>query len=106
MSKERIQTKSFEIKTPHDVAQFFMWLAFDCHLNFHPDDNIIECLDESDEPVFTDKQCDMYNDIMDQCFEVCEKFDRNIYTIASSIMGLYSYCDCNDEMAKFCWGGD
>lgn len=96
-----MQTKGFQIETPHDVGQFFFWLVFDCRVNFHPDDNFYDYVDENRNQSFNDKQCDMYNEIMDKCFEICEKYHRDIYEIAMRVLQLFHYCDGNDTLANF-----
>lgn len=97
-----IQTKNFNIETPHDVARFFFWLMFDCKVNFHPDENFNDYISlETNENPFNDKQTDMYNEIMDECFEVCEKYGRDIYEISIKVAQLFHYCDGNDTLANF-----
>ena len=100
-SDMEIQTKDFQINTPHDVGRFFVWLMFDCGINLHPDDNFFDYVDDNGTPCFNDKQADMYNEIMDECFEVCERFSRDIYEISIRVAQLYHYCDGNDTLANF-----
>ena len=95
-----IQTKDFEINHPKDVGRFFFWLVFDCKIYLHPEDNFADYVDmETGEPTFNDKQCDMYNEIMDECFEVCEKYNRDIFEIAMRVLRLHCYCDGLDALA-------
>lgn len=95
-----IKTREFQINLPEDVGRFFFWLVFDCKVNFHPDDGFESYVCErTGKATFSDKQCEMYNDIMDKCFDVCEKYDRDIYEIAQRVLGLYHYCDRNDALA-------
>ena len=97
--------KKFNIQTPADVAKFFIWIVFEKKINFHPDDSFGEYENiDKDEPTFSLEEANYYDEVMRQCFVVCEKFDRNIYKLAQLVMGMYCYCDCNDEMARFCLG--
>ena len=96
----KIQT--FNIQTPADVGKFFFWIVFEKHINFHPDDSFGEYENlETGEPTFSLEEMNYYDEVMRQCFDICEKYDRNIYKLAQLVMGTYCYCDCNDEMAMF-----
>ena len=100
-----METREFKISLPEDVGRFFFWLVFDCKLNFHPDDDFEEYENrETGEITFSDESARYYNYTMRECFEVCEKHDRDIYEIANRIINLYHYCDCNDVLANF--GGE
>lgn len=93
--------KQFEITLPEDVARFFLWLVFDRRLNFHPDDGFEQYQSyETHEPTFTAEEVAYYNNRMELCFNVCEKYKRDIYEIAIRIFKLYHYCDCNDSLAN------
>ncbi|MBQ8713107.1 MAG: hypothetical protein IJ551_09870 [Prevotella sp.] len=96
-----VETKDFTINLPEDVGRFFFWLVFDCKINFHPDDNFADYVCEATgETTFNDKQADMYNEVMDECFKVCEQYQRDIYEIAFRTFKLYHYCDGNDTLAN------
>ena len=96
-----METKDFQVKAPEDVAKFFFWLVFDCRLNFHPDDRFDNYVSiENGQQTFTDEQCAKYDKVMDDCFEVCEKHNRDIYEIASRVIALFYYCDGNDYLAN------
>lgn len=92
---------SFEIKTPADVAKFFFWIVFEKHIDFHPDDDFEEYVDEDGEYVFSDEDAGYLTYTMSECFEVCKQYGRSIYHIACIVKGAFFYCDCNDDMAKF-----
>lgn len=97
--------QKFNIQTPLDVGKFFIWIVFEKHINFHPDDSFGEYENiDKDEPTFSLEEANYYDEVMRQCFVVCEKFERDIYKLAQLVMGTYCYCDCNDTMAKFCLG--
>lgn len=98
--------KTFNISTPCDVADFFTWIVFNQKINFHPDDSFLIYVSYEDgTALFSPTMAEYYDKTMQSCFEVCKKYERDIYKIAQIVMGLYSYCDCNDEMANFCLHG-
>lgn len=97
--------KEFEIKLPEDVGRFFFWLVFDRKVNFHPDEDFEEYEDlETHEYTFSDDEARYYNYTMSECFDVCEKYNRDIYEIATRVFKLYHYCDGNDTLANI--GGE
>lgn len=94
--------QEFNIQTPLDVGRFFAWIVFEKHINFHPDDSFGDYEDtETYEPLFSQETADYYDKTMRQCFDICEKYDRDIYEISRIVSGMYCYCTCNDEMATF-----
>lgn len=92
-----VNLRKFEIKNPHDVAAFFLWLVFDCKVNPHPDDDFEEYTDSDGEYLFSDEEAKYLNYTMKECFEVCEKCGRDIYEIADRIAAIY--CERNDIAA-------
>ena len=75
------------IATVDDVKEFFRHLVNDRMVNFHPDDRFEDyasCVDGS--KTFTQKECAVYNHLMDECFEVCEKNGADIYVIGLELM--------------------
>ena len=84
----------FKINTIEDVGKFFIWLVFEKRLDFHPDDDFGEYENyETHEPTFTNEEVRYYNDVMNECFNVCEKYKRDIYVISSHVYALYYYCE-------------
>ena len=99
--------QKFNIQTPVDVGKFFIWIVFEKRINVHPDDPFGDYVSmETHEPTFSPMAANYYDKIMQRCFDICEKYDRDIYRLARLVMGMYCYCDCNDTMAKFCLGED
>lgn len=93
--------KEFEIKLPEDVARFFFWLVFDMRISFHPDDDFEQYVnDQTHQYVFSDNEARHYNYTMKECFDVCEKYNRDIYQIGCSVLSLFHYCDGNDALAN------
>ena len=77
-----IYTNESQIKTVKDVEAFFHHIVFERKVNFHPDDmfeNYVSC--EGGINTFTFEECAIYNRLMDECFDVCEKGDVDIYKI-------------------------
>lgn len=74
-----------EIKTIGDVRTFFKQLLAE-GLNFHPDtpfEDYINC--ETTHPTYTVVEADIKNQLMEQCFDVCEQVNIDIYEIANEI---------------------
>lgn len=70
------------LQTVKDVETFFRHLVFERKVNFHPDDVFESYVNtETKEPSFSSPQCDVYNRLMDESFEVCDKEGVDIYEI-------------------------
>lgn len=70
------------IKKPEDVSRFFKWLVEVQDINFHPDDDFRDCITyKTGERVFTDREADALNDVMDRCFDVCDTAGVDIYEL-------------------------
>ena len=70
------------IKTVKDVEAFFHHIVFERKVNFNPDDlfeDYVSC--ESGINTFTLEECAIYNRLMDESFNVCEKEGIDIYEI-------------------------
>lgn len=70
------------VRTVDDVKAFFHHLVYERKVNFHPDDDFAEyiCVENST-PTFTKHEVPLYNRLMEESFEVCEKKDIDIYEI-------------------------
>jgi len=88
------------IKTPQDVAKFFMELVFDRSINLHPDDDFFDYIDREGNPTFTEDEAKQLNKEMETSFKVCYEHKRDVYEIAGRVLSLYHYCDGNDILAK------
>lgn len=96
-----MEIKNFTITTPHDVASFFVWIVFERGVAFHPDDPFSDYISLTDGArTFTDEEAAAYDRAMELCFDVCERYGRDIYEIAGMVLSLYHYCDCNDAMSR------
>ena len=70
------------IATVDDVKEFIRHLVNNRMVNFHPDDRFEDyssCGDGSE--TFTQKECVVYDHLMEECFEVCEENRVDIYAI-------------------------
>ena len=70
-----------------DVKELFRHLVNDRMVNFHPDDRFEDYVSREDgSKTFTQEECAVYNHLMDECFEVCEKNGVDIYAIGLELM--------------------
>ncbi|MGN0224989.1 MAG: hypothetical protein ACI4A7_02780 [Prevotella sp.] len=73
------------INKVRDVELFFQYLVEERKLNFHPDEDFINYVSySSGERTFTDEECQLYNRLMDECFDVCKKAGVDIYEVGIS----------------------
>lgn len=76
-----------EIKTLKDVKTFVKHLVQVEKLSFHPDDDFndyIQC--ESKMPFYSEKEANLRNRLMDDCFKVCEAKGKDIYSFILPIV--------------------
>ena len=77
---------TIKITSIEDVKAFANHLANDLHLNFHPDDDFSFYVNyETKEPTFSPEEAAKYNALMNECFDVCEKANVDVY----DVMGEY-----------------
>jgi hypothetical protein len=75
-----------EILTIEDVKQFAKQLIAE-GLSFHPDDNFTDYINFStNEPSYNTQEADLRNELMNQCFEICENDGVDIYEIMLEVM--------------------
>lgn len=75
-------TKESHIKSVKDVETFFHHIVFEMKINFRPDDSFEDYLDiHTKEASFSSDECNIYNRLMDEAFEVCERDRVDIYEI-------------------------
>jgi hypothetical protein len=80
-----------EIKTVEDVKTFFNELRAE-DLNFHPDDRFehyINC--ETKEPIYTEGEAALRNQLLEQAFDACDKENADIYELCIEIFMKDSY---------------
>ena len=65
-----------------DVANFAKYLIHKEKLSVHPDDNFFEYTNyETSLPFYTKEEAKLRNKLMNQCFDVCEQNNIEIYEI-------------------------
>jgi hypothetical protein len=74
-----------EIRTIDDVRTFFQQLLAE-DLNFHPDtpfEDYIHC--ETRQATYSNDEAEVRNRLMDECFDICELVNIDIYEIANKL---------------------
>lgn len=68
-----------KIQTTEDVKAFAKQLIAE-GVSFHPDDDFNDYVNfEENTPCYSKKEADLRNELMNNCFEVCEKEGIDIY---------------------------
>ena len=71
-----------KIATVDDVKEFFHYLVFERRVEFHPDDRFEDYVSrENYQNTFSPEECAVYNRLMDESFDVCEKNGVDIYAM-------------------------
>lgn len=82
-----------KIITTEDIKDFAKQLTAE-GLSFHPDDDFKDYINfTKNEPLYTFDDAEFRNDLMNQCFEVCEKEGVDIYEIMMEEVLLESGLD-------------
>lgn len=69
------------INTLYDVEKFATYLAEVERCLFHPDEDFSTYVNYvTTEPCYTKEQADKRNELMQQCFNVCDKLEVDIYS--------------------------
>lgn len=75
------------ITTLEDVENFVKFLYIDMQVAFHPDDDFAEYVSmETNEPSFNSEEIALFNRLTEECFNVCETANVDIY----EVMGKYN----------------
>ena len=78
------------ISSVEDVTQFFHFLVEEEKVNFHPDDDFAEYVDdETQEPIFNNSEVKLYNRLMDECFAVCAESNHSVYDLGLEVLLKY-----------------
>lgn len=84
-----------KIATVSDVKDFFLHLVCERSLYFCPDDRFEGYISSHDgKRLFTQEECAIYNRLMDESFDVCEKNGADIYAIG---LETYKHRTCLTE---------
>ena len=80
-------TAKSHIKSVDDVKAFFHHLVNERKLNFHPDDDFADYICYEDKtPCFSEQEVLVYNRLMEESFDVCEKANLDVYEIGLAIL--------------------
>ena len=92
-------TQDSQIENLIDVVHFFEHLLYEKELSYHPDDDFSDYVNTMDDsPSFTDGEVRLYNRLMDQCFDICEKEKMDIYSIGLASMRRIIKPDVDDPI--------
>ena len=84
-----IYTTASHITSVKDVEVFFHHLVEERKVNFHPDDDFADYVSLKDHtPTFSDEEVGVYNRLMDESFDVCDKSNTDIYEIGIKFLML------------------
>ncbi|MCQ2249724.1 MAG: hypothetical protein MJZ66_01305 [Bacteroidales bacterium] len=75
-------TAQSHITSVKDVKAFFKYLVRERNIPLQPDMVFANYLDaDTQNPVFPPEECELFDRLMDEAFEVCEKLNADIYEI-------------------------
>lgn len=69
-------TNNSRITTINDVENFATHFVKDCNISFHPDDDFADYINIENQDKIA-----LYNRLNDECFDVCEGANADIYQI-------------------------
>jgi hypothetical protein len=76
-----------EIKTLQDVKTFAQHLTKIERLSFHPDDDFLDYINfKTRERFYADDEAILRNKLMDECFQVCQQENTDIYDFMYPIL--------------------
>lgn len=71
-----------KIVTIEDVKLFAYQLVNEEYLSFHPDDDFADYINlETKEPLYTTEECKQLNQLMSNCFSICQQEEVDIYKL-------------------------
>ena len=71
-----------EINTIEDVKLFAYQLVNEEDLSFHPDDDFGDYINlETKEPLYSAEECKQLNQLMYNCFSICQQEEVDIYEL-------------------------
>ena len=69
-----------------EVQDFFRHIVFDLYINFHPDDDFADYVnDKTGERTMSDEDAALYNRLMDEVFEVFDD-EEEVYEIGYNLL--------------------
>ena len=80
-------TEQSHITTIKEVMDFAKYLVNELHVPIHPDDDFRHYVNlETGEDQFTPEEAAIGNRLMAECFDVCDKANRDIYDLMFPII--------------------
>jgi len=71
-----------KIKTINDVKSFTKHLINVENISFHPDDDFNDYVNSvTKEPFYSKQEAEKRNQLMNECFDVCQKNKKEIYEV-------------------------
>ena len=78
--------KDSHINNVDEVRKFFHYIVEDRNVNFNPDDMFEDYMLSDGTTAFTPEECEIYNRLMEESFDICEKEEFDIYEIGLDIL--------------------
>ena len=78
--------KDSHINNVDDVRKCFHYIVEERNVNFNPDDMFEDYMSVDGSNAFTPEECEIYNRLVEEAFEICEKENVDIYQIALDIL--------------------
>ena len=78
--------KDSHINNVDDVIKFFRYIVDERNVNFNPDDMFEDYMSADGTNAFTPEECEIYNHLTKECFDICEKEEADIYEIAFELL--------------------
>ena len=77
------------ITTIAEVEDFAKFLYVQKKLAFHPDDDFADYISsESNEPFLSNEEVELFNRLMNECFNVCDSVNEDIYDVMGKLHPL------------------
>ncbi|MBR1882714.1 MAG: hypothetical protein IJ808_06835 [Muribaculaceae bacterium] len=84
-------TEQSHISSLSDVRDFACYLYNKRKVAFHPDDDFADYVnDETQKPTFTKEEVSLFNRLTDECFEVCERENADIYEVMTKFNPIFA----------------
>ena len=78
--------KDSHINNVDDVRKFFHYIVEDHNVNFNPDDMFEDYMLSDGTTAFTPEECEIYNRLVEESFDICEEEEFDIYEIGLDIL--------------------
>jgi len=78
--------KDSHINNVDDVRKFFHYIVEERNVNFNPDDMFRDYMLADGSNAFTPEECEIYNRLVEEAFNICDKENVGIYEIALDIL--------------------